>query len=1012
MSTKGKSIEYAFNYALGELAGAIVKRHNPDAKTHTEKTGMLREKGKHVDVLITRSNLAPCAIEASYTEADAEKDAIARLGKEVIGATQLIMAACMVLIPCKFRTLDSPEIKRTLKEGATLKYAVLQKTGCEYRRWPAKGLVEGDTEDMVALLLSSSPPREEVARVADEVATMIERAASAMENLPARAQKEMALSIRRGSPFQQSMKTVMVLWLNALHTQYRLSRHCESIEQLNLDNGNPVNVGELVDCWRRILKINWRAIFKPAVDVLDIAKTFAIVEAAQALEVLTQAVASMEKAGIGPHINLGAELFPKLIPDRKESAAFYTNSAVAELLATLTIRRQDIDDSEWQDPGIFRRRTIADLACGTGTLLRAGYHRARLIHESNSGTRDGAEEFHRAAMEKGLIGADISPIAAHLTSSSLAALGEQYTYGETNVGYVEVAGGDAMAGSLEFFTLPYIQNMFTKSIGSISGGADYENDDDNDGRESSKLSISLPPKGIDWVLMNPPYSRTRAGQSAFNVAGVNESERKALQKKWGKLIKDQPCNKKAGMAASFLCLALKRMRKEGGVNKGGRIGFVLPLTAAFADSWSETRKTVEREFTDILAVTVAAGAAERGDAMSADTGMEEMLLVATQRTSGDRSSARINCITLHEPVTRMGEAREIGRLITDSVRDGDASSTQRPFHVGDTEIGNVYVLEKQSDGSPWSALGVIHRDLARTAECLTKGSFKFLSSKHEISLGMTTIEELFDVGPSHDSIGHLRPPPPPPKNGRKPDTRGAFELSEVINENDAIGEDRSLWAAYSKTQTTLNVLPTHKGVPIPGRNHNAMREQSGRLFYARNMRWTSQALLSACTEIEVMGGSSWTSLGHKDIRVRCAFALWANSTFGILVHWTQGQRTQAGRARVQVRALGKIPCPRFDKLPDAALDHAREIYLRLEATQLMAACKARHDPARHTLDAMVIDFMGMSGILSDDLAKLRCLWCDEPSVYGGGKPVRRKRNADTMPHNNHPITTDSKDTTE
>ena len=91
----------------------------------------------------------------------------------------------------------------------------------------------------------------------------------------------------------------------------------------------------------------------------------------------------METAKLGSDINIGAELFPKIAEDRKQSAAFYTQPATAELLAALTI---PYDMADWDDD-TFNRFKIADLTCGTGTLLRFGYRQVRQ-HYRRSGRAD------------------------------------------------------------------------------------------------------------------------------------------------------------------------------------------------------------------------------------------------------------------------------------------------------------------------------------------------------------------------------------------------------------------------------------------------------------------------------------------------------------------------------------------------------------------------------------------------------------------------------------------------
>ena len=491
MNNQGGNIEYAFNYALGELVQRMTARRNGGRiEVHIEETRMLIAQGKHVDVLITRPCLPSCAIENSYDARDAEKDARGRLGNSV-NSMSPIRVACALHIPDKFRKLSVSDARRELDSGETVRYAVYQIvggkslrtrgnanqiTGGIERRWPEKGFVEGTVSDLVAVLLASALSKEKIAEVADVVAQSVGEAAWFMENLPPAAQEKMSRLIHRGETLQ-NMKTVMVLWLNALHTQKQLSRYHKQIKPLDPDVV-PVDVGRLVECWEKILELNWKAIFEPAVGALREARECAHSEASQALGVLNGAVGVMEREGLGAQVNIGGELFPKLIDDRNESAAFYTNSAVAELLATLTIRRQDIDDSEWRDPEMFRRRTIADLACGTGTLLRAGYDRARMIHELFREAKDSSDDeignneknFHKSAMEHGLTGADISPIAAHLTSSSLAMLGGGHKYGDTNIGYVDVGGDDAKTGSLEFFRTTNIQDMFAEGIGRSSGG--------------------------------------------------------------------------------------------------------------------------------------------------------------------------------------------------------------------------------------------------------------------------------------------------------------------------------------------------------------------------------------------------------------------------------------------------------------------------------------------------------------------------------------------------------------
>ena len=466
------------------------------------------------------------------------------------------------------------------------------------------------------------------------------------------------------------------------------------------------------------------------------------------------------------------------------------------------------------------------------------------------------------------------------------------------------------------------------------------------------------------------------GQRAFGIAGLTDQERLACQNRWSTLIRNEPVKNQAGMAASFLALARKK------VKYGGRIGFVLPLTAAFGDTWSITRRMIEREFTDITAVAVASGQALGREALSADTSMEEMLLVATRRTKeeiGSRggNAAPIHCVTLQSPPTRIGEAGEIARAIATALNDIGGVGTSRPFMAGDDELGHIAVFDAGGEGAPWGPLGVVHADLGLAADSLIKGEIAHIvDTAISLNVDMATINDVFKVGPTHDIIGHVF-------GG---DPRGAFEFYPITSRADAIGKDRALWRANGKTQKNLVVLPTHKGSASANvgsdRKRRDMRRHKSTLYYARNMRWTSQALLVATTQQPAMGGRAWTTLGHEDVRVQRAFALWANSTLGLVVHWTQGQRTQTGRAPTQIGALKQIPCPRLDRLSNAALDQAVADFDLLSKTDMLPACQAHGDDARIAIDEAVIRMLELPDQAIDTIATLRYLWCNEPSVHG------------------------------
>ena len=982
VQSAGRLHEHTFNIEFGRVLAETEVRWRAHSNEYilAERPGTLSS--GRADILIDDPQMPAAAIEASFNSADADRDARDKLGRNTVQGGRPLLAVLAVHIPEEYREFSADSVYAKLKDGSQKIGYALHQSGfgdADNRRWPASGFIQGTVHDASRLIAAAAMPNEVIEAHSAEVAELVKQAAETLNSsLHENAQRTIAEQVGQNSPLE-GLRTTMVLWLNALLIQQRLQvQGVNGIPPVPTVSGVSPNPSDQVETWRRIIEINWRSIFEPAVNALAVCGDFHRAGTTKALKRLIEAVGLIEDADLGQHINVGAELFPKLASDRKKSAAFYTQPATAELLASLTIRQSDKPESEWARSDFLRRYVIADLACGTGTLLREGYLRVQSLHEWAGGTAESVTELHRSAMEHGLRGTDISPIAAHLTSSSLANIGRGESYSETQIGWVKVGGPTAMTGALEYLASQFAEDLFGVSFGRSSGV------------QNEVSSVEMHHGSVDWVLMNPPYSRTRGGQSAFDLTNLTEEDRKRCQKRWKVLVKDEPANMRAGMAASFLVLA-KHKVKAG----TGRIGFVLPLTCAFADTWTKTRRMIESEFTDILLIATASGASLKHESFSADTGMEEMLLIATRRENPqERVCAVLHCVTLYKPCIRNGEAGEVARAIEHAKARCTATNMTHPVTVGNSEIGCITIMHANGQGLPWNTVGVIHGGLALAADALTRGTLDYVV-RTAIPLGieMGTIEEVFTVGPTHHLIGHPR--------GNEP--IGAFEFHSVTSEIDAIGADRALWEACSERQRSLRVLPTHKGFAPPGVGSPEQREQmrlyASTLFYARNLRWTSQALLSASTPQPAFGGSTWTALIHKDVRVRKAYALWWNSTLGMIVHWTQGQRTQNGRSRTQIGALRKIPCPRLDRLSDPVLEMAAARFDALSNQTLLPAKYAVEDPVRAEIDAAVSNMFEIhkaqsvseevmplqsvpdSGILNA-VEILRKLWCAEPSVYG------------------------------
>lgn len=531
MNNIGKTTEPTFNQALGLVLSNIKASWRDDVSViHVEETRVLAGSdnvGKRPDILILESTSPPLVIETSFSASDAERDAIDRLNLLTVQGNMPVRTAFAIKIDERYRSMNLTQIKSSLLDGDAIQYALFQSFSDEtprdisHRRWPLRGWLSGSVQDLVALLSIAVLPREVVEKIALEIAEMIDQAASGLAlTIPQHHQANVAQLVHQRSPLA-GLRTSMVLWLNALLIQHRLSMQGVSeASPLNFIEESPDPVAQS-RVWRTLLGRNWFSIFEPAVEVLELTTNSDIASTSNSLRLLLQAVQQIEIARLGLYINLGAELFPLLSSDRKEAAAFYTQVGTAELLANLTIHRSDLSCDQWASEKLLKNHAIGDLACGTGTLLRAAYRRVLRFHEESGGTLETGAQLHKYAMEDGLVGTDISPVAAHLTAASLAAIGAGTPYGETRIGWVDVGGDDGVTGSLEYLHRDALDDL----LGSLGGRST--------GESQPRPPVAVLDNSLDWVLMNPPYSRTRGGQSTFDVAGLTTSERMTCQRRWG-----------------------------------------------------------------------------------------------------------------------------------------------------------------------------------------------------------------------------------------------------------------------------------------------------------------------------------------------------------------------------------------------------------------------------------------------------------------------------------------------
>lgn len=623
----GMMHEQTFNTALGDALRSMRQawREDTDTVLVERLQALTGQAGRRPDILVIPPDSFPIAVEVEFGD-PAYGDARQRLGNRVRGETMPIRSAIAVGVSTEARYWSDLELRNRLSTpGAVdMRYILLSADidGKERQvsiresdiyRWPDNHYVTGGVEDLADLCENAASSPTLVARTADEVAEHIRGLAdSLLKEIDVETAAEIANKLGQSSP-KQGIRLACCIWLTSLRLHNMLATRSPMILERKIptlaelrekSGGDIILLSELRNAWREILEVNYESIFRPALEALHPRiPELNGAEILSSLSILAERVASLR---LGNNVDFAGELFPKLLDDRKETAAHYTLPETAELLARVAVERMNVSD--WSATDQVKNLRIADLACGTGALLRAAYSRIRKKHDAAGGD---AESLHKSMMEKCITGLDINALASHMTAAGLSSAQIKTEYRTTNIAAVAVSGG--RTGSLELIESEQIADVTGEQIRTTTTD------------QAEPTNVEVPDSSQDLVIQNPPYSRSRAGRALFNVAGLDVSQRDSSQRRLSSITArmnrggNRFANGKAGLGSHFSALADIKL-KENGV-----FATVLPLTAAHAESWKGFRKEVVSRYRD---VTVISFPSDAGSMLSADTHMNEMLLIA------------------------------------------------------------------------------------------------------------------------------------------------------------------------------------------------------------------------------------------------------------------------------------------------------------------------------------------------------------------------------------------------
>ena len=944
------------NNALGDLLRSLL----PGCNVRSENTQTFPTyPGRHADILITAPGRSPVVVEAEYEPApEVEKDALDRLGLAVEGEPRTIEAAIALKYP---KVVEEAYNVHGAVAEVRLAYFVRHEDGS---RFPETGWLEGSVSDLADLIRLVSVPQKAAEQAAETLEKGIGQAANRLEEM-AKLRPNVTPVIARllgMSDVPQTRRMAGAIIVNAMVFHQRIAWLHQGIKPLPLVCGPDVTnpQGETLTAWAAILKINYWPIFAIAKDILE---QIPGNTAASILRDLLETTQGVEAAGVDNAHDLTGRIFQRLIADRKYLATFYTLPSSAALLARLAVAKMDFGD--WADAEAIGMLRIADFACGTGALLSAVYEQIAARHVRAGGD---CSRLHPMMMEEVLYGCDVMPSAIHITGSTLSGAQPTVGFGSSRlytVPYGRQRDGGVLTGSLELLQSSSLLTLFNMSDPAKQTGSAGE-------ATASQILAEFPDEEYDVVIMNPPFtSNTKhydaddgVMNAAFAAYGASSDDQSEMANRLKQIASGTSYHGHAGLGSAFAALAARKLRPN------GVVALVLPFTAINGSSWAKFRKLIATQYTDVTIVSIAAN----GDdlSFSSDTNMAECLVICRKKARDEKPKGRGMFISLRRKPNSFVIAQELSRAVLSNtalrhLEDGPYGGV--PIFCGDAVAGEM--LDAPIDGyeSGWGAARILDASVAQVAHSLSGGKLWLPAESRILQLPIVELNRIGQLG-VHDSYLTM-------KTHNGPFTKESASPTATYP---------SLYNHDSMKETRLTCEPDSQLRVRQGMEERAVElwATASRAHLNRDFRFNSQPLGIATTEAVSIGGRVWPNVRFSNERFDYGFAVWGNSTLGLLCYWWHSSRQQPGRGIMPRMAIRLLSVLDFRTFSDKQLATAEAIFDDFCDRELKPAFLADADPNRAHLDRRVVcDLLGLDEEIYFAVRRLASKWCAEPSVHGG-----------------------------
>lgn len=156
--------------------------------------------------------------------------------------------------------------------------------------------------------------------------------------------------------------------------------------------------------------------------------------------------------------------------------------------------------------------------------------------------------------------------------------------------------------------------------------------------------------------------------------------------------------------------------------------------------------------------------------------------------------------------------------------------------------------------------------------------------------------------------------------------------------------------------------------------------------FNQNFRFNSQPTAMQFTPRKTIGGRAWTSISLASEELEKALVAWGNTSLGLLAHFWQANKQQAGRGNVTPNVLHGFTILNVSALKPEQIQKAVKVFDQMCHKSMLPIHDIANDPARKELDERFChEVLGMAEPLlrpGGAVDVLRMKLAQEPSLRG------------------------------